>query len=68
MDPEQVGVLAICASAGYTALAALEEPALKSVAMVAPWLHDAVIARETYAARPALPTDSQRRERHATTT
>jgi len=48
VDPDQVGVLAICASAGYTALAALEEPALKSVAMVAPWLHNAVIARETY--------------------
>ena len=48
VDPERVGVLAICASAGYAVLAALDEPAVKSVAMVAPWLHDASIIREIY--------------------
>lgn len=36
VDPERVGVLAICASAGYASLAAPDEPAIKSVAMVAP--------------------------------
>jgi fermentation-respiration switch protein FrsA (DUF1100 family) len=48
VDPERVGVLAICASAGYTALAMIGEPSIKSVAMVAPWLHDAEILRGIY--------------------
>ncbi|MCA1586873.1 MAG: lysophospholipase [Acidobacteria bacterium] len=48
VDPERAGVLAICASAGYTALAALDEPAVKSIVMVAPWLHDAAIVKEMY--------------------
>jgi uncharacterized protein len=36
------------ARAGYTALATLDEPAIKSVAMVAPWLHDAAIVQTLY--------------------
>ena len=48
VDSERVGVLAICASAGYTVLAALDEPAIKSVAMIAPWLHDAATVRSFY--------------------
>jgi dienelactone hydrolase len=48
VDPERIGVLAICASAGYAALALLDQPAIKSVAMVAPWLHDAEILRPIY--------------------
>ncbi len=48
VDPDRVGVVAICASAGYTALAMVNEPAIRSVAMVAPWLHDAAIVREVY--------------------
>lgn len=48
VDPERAGVLAIGASAGYSALAALDEPAVKSIVMVAPWLHDAAIVKEMY--------------------
>jgi fermentation-respiration switch protein FrsA (DUF1100 family) len=48
VNPDAVGVLAICASAGYTAMAMIDEPAIKSVAMVAPWLHDAEILRDIY--------------------
>jgi fermentation-respiration switch protein FrsA (DUF1100 family) len=48
VDPGRIGVLAICASAGYAALAAIDEPAIRSVAMVAPWLHDAAIVSQIY--------------------
>jgi pimeloyl-ACP methyl ester carboxylesterase len=48
VDPERVGVVAVCASAGYTALSMVYEPAIRSVAMVAPWLHDDAIVREIY--------------------
>ncbi len=48
IDSRRIGVLAICASAGYTALAAQEDPGIKSIAMVAPWLHNKEIVRQIY--------------------
>jgi pimeloyl-ACP methyl ester carboxylesterase len=48
VDPGRVGALAVCASAGYAALAATEDPALRSIAMVVPWLHDARLVRLLY--------------------
>jgi fermentation-respiration switch protein FrsA (DUF1100 family) len=45
----QIAGLGICASAGYMAAAvAAEDTTLKSVALVAPWLHDAAIVAEVY--------------------
>ena len=41
LDPKRVGALAICASSGYVALAASEDTSLRSISMVAPWLHNA---------------------------
>jgi fermentation-respiration switch protein FrsA (DUF1100 family) len=35
-----VGALGVCAGAGYTAVAAAGSSVVRSVAMVAPWLHD----------------------------
>jgi uncharacterized protein len=48
IDPTRIGALAVCASSGYAALASTEEPALRSMAMVAPWLHDAGLVRHLY--------------------
>ena len=49
IDPARLGGLGICASAGYMVAAAASDPTrLRSVALVAPWLHDAAIVREVY--------------------
>lgn len=48
IDPRRLGGLGICASAGYMVTAATEQPKLASVAVVAPWLHDAAILEQTY--------------------
>ena len=48
VDPGRIGAVPICASAGYVAAAMPEEPNIRSVAMIAPWLHDAEIVRGIY--------------------
>ncbi len=48
VDPQRIAGLGICASAGYMVGAATRTPALRAVALVAPWLHDADIVRELY--------------------
>lgn len=48
LDGDRVGVLAICASAGYAAVAAARDPAIRSLVLVAPWLHDATIVEAIY--------------------
>jgi len=40
VDPERLGALAICASGGYLAHAAARGAPFRSLAFVAPWLHD----------------------------
>ncbi|MEL6324627.1 MAG: alpha/beta hydrolase [Pseudomonadota bacterium] len=47
-DVSGVNGLGICASAGYMATAAERSPVLQSVALVAPWLHDAEIVDVIY--------------------
>jgi len=44
----RIGALPICASAGYLAVAQATEPAIESIAMVAPWLHDKAIVEAIY--------------------
>lgn len=48
--PEVDGVngLGICASAGYMATAAEQSSTFKTIALVAPWLHNAAIVEEVY--------------------
>ena len=48
--PEVDGVngLGICASAGYMATAAEQSPTFQTIALVAPWLHNAAIVEEVY--------------------
>lgn len=48
VDGSRIGALPICASAGYLALAATGGCPLRSVAMVAPWLHDRTIVEAVY--------------------
>lgn len=50
----RVAGLGICASAGYMAAAAVESAVLKSIALVAPWLHDAALVETIYGGRDAV--------------
>ncbi|MGH2844606.1 MAG: alpha/beta hydrolase [Thermoleophilaceae bacterium] len=48
IDPRRVGALGVCASAGYTALNAIDDGRVRALALIAPWLHDAALVREMY--------------------
>ncbi len=48
VNGEQIGALAVCASAMYAALAATMDDRIRSLALVAPWLHDALLVEEVY--------------------
>jgi hypothetical protein len=50
----KVGALAICASAGYAAMASRGVSHLGSLVMVAPWLHDGALVRELYGGDEAV--------------
>ena len=47
-EVDRVSGLGICASAGYMATAAERSPTFKTIALVAPWLHNAAIVEEVY--------------------
>lgn len=51
VDPQRIGLLGVCASAGYAAEAVSTDGRVRSLALVAPWLHDAAIARQIYGGR-----------------
>ncbi|MFI7382828.1 alpha/beta hydrolase [Streptomyces sp. NPDC049813] len=44
----EVGLLGVCAGAMYVSAAAAEDPRVRSLALVAPWLHDRRICEENY--------------------
>jgi dienelactone hydrolase len=48
IDGSRIGGLGICASAGYMAGAVTASPHLRSMALVAPWLHDSTIVDHVY--------------------
>jgi len=48
VDGNRIGGFGICASAGYMSDVALNNDAVKSLALVAPWLHDAEIVKAVY--------------------
>lgn len=48
VDPARVSGLGICASAGYMAAAASGNANFRSMALVAPWLHNGGIVEEVY--------------------
>lgn len=47
-DAGRIAGLGICASSGYMVTAAAGAPELRSIALVAPWLHDRDIVLQTY--------------------
>jgi pimeloyl-ACP methyl ester carboxylesterase len=51
IDAQRLGLLAICASSGYAALEAANDPRVRSLAMVAPWLHDSSLLESVYGSR-----------------
>ncbi|MER8510656.1 CocE/NonD family hydrolase [Mesorhizobium sp. M0199] len=53
-DQDRIGGLGICASSGYMVTAAAENAAIKSVALVAPWLQDAEVVEQTYGGRDGV--------------
>ncbi|MFJ5974635.1 alpha/beta hydrolase [Streptomyces sp. NPDC093060] len=47
-DPDRIGALGICAGSGYTAVNAAEDPRVRSLALIAPWLHNPELVKEVY--------------------
>ena len=54
VDAARMGGLGICASSGYMTDATIRSPHLRSVALVAPWLHNAEIVNATYGGDEAV--------------
>jgi uncharacterized protein len=48
VDKNRIAGLGICASAGYMAVATAEDPRIKSLITVAPWIHDPQIVENVY--------------------
>ncbi|MGK8524897.1 alpha/beta hydrolase [Nocardia asteroides] len=48
VDPARLGALGICAAAMYMSDNAAHDTRVKSLALVAPWLHDAAICAQAY--------------------
>lgn len=48
VDANHIGALGICASAGYMSGTVASDARIKSLALVAPWLHDAGLVRAIY--------------------
>ncbi|WP_285941022.1 alpha/beta hydrolase [Actinomadura xylanilytica] len=47
-DSGRIGALAVCASSGYTAVNAATDARVRSMALIAPWLHDADLVQAIY--------------------
>lgn len=48
VDPDRIGGLGVCAGSGYMAVSAADDSRVRSLALVAPWLHDSLLVREIY--------------------
>lgn len=54
VDGERLGALGICAAAMYMADNTARDPRVRSLALVAPWLHDAAICEAAYGGADAV--------------
>lgn len=67
VDPARIGAFGVCASSGYQAVNAAADDRVKSLALVAPWLHNPELVRGLYGGeegvqrRIAAGQDAQRR-------
>ena len=50
-DGAPIGLLGVCAGAGYAAEEAASDDRVRAIALVAPWLHDAELAESVYGGR-----------------
>ena len=48
VDPDRIGALGVCASSGYQAVNAADDPRVRSLAMIAPWLHNTELVAPYY--------------------
>ncbi|MEU5758074.1 alpha/beta fold hydrolase [Nocardia sp. NPDC047648] len=48
VDGDRIGALGICAAAMYMSGTAAHDPRVRSLALVAPWLHDAAVCAQAY--------------------
>jgi uncharacterized protein len=62
VDSLRIGLLGICAGGAYAALSAVDNPRIDSVALVAPWLHNAEIVEQLYGGAEGV---RERRDRGA---
>lgn len=63
VDADRIGLVGVCAAAGYVAHEAAEDTRVQSLVLIAPWLHDRAIVDAVYGARGVA--DRLRRGREA---
>ena len=51
IDSNRLALVAVCASAGYAAAEAINDNRIRSLVMIAPWLHDASLVEQVYGNR-----------------
>ncbi|HEX4817572.1 MAG TPA: alpha/beta fold hydrolase, partial [Nonomuraea sp.] len=54
VDGTRIGALGVCAGAMYMSANAADDPRVKALALVAPWLHDAAICEQAYGGADAV--------------
>ncbi|MFH8937778.1 alpha/beta hydrolase [Streptomyces griseosporeus] len=54
VDADRIGALGICAAAMYMSDNTAHDPRVRSLALVAPWLHDAAICEDAYGGAAAV--------------
>jgi pimeloyl-ACP methyl ester carboxylesterase len=64
VDSDRIGVMGVCAAAGYVVHEAAQDARVRSVVLIAPWLHDRAIVNEVYGG-PEGVADKIRRGREA---
>jgi uncharacterized protein len=52
VDANELAGLAICASTGYMSYAAAQDKRIKTIVLIAPWLHNAELVETIYGSRP----------------
>jgi len=48
LDAARLGAVGVCASSGYTAVNAARDERVRSLVLIAPWLHDGALVRALY--------------------